>query len=993
MAVLIATFTVAIVSLLATLACYNYLAIMATNNRSDAYYLADQGMEKTLKNLETIIESGKIYANEKLRSEKAYIYDTDKVLTYNTVKSAWVDNLGNTVSPLPAGGKEYISYYEYLTSDCPTADFTKNYKRQFETYYIEFMNDQTNGIKCIDDDKNPTNGTYDNKLVSADSELIDGTKFILHPLDIANTNYASLINGTASSTTKTYIDSSPLSSGNPVNYNLDVNVTGWRVRDSKAVFVRKVYGQIGVSPWGYSSTAGGQTVTVQEDKVYSSPQWANAIASSGDVVVTDGAVNVYGDVYVNGKFPGTPNSEGKDCGGLIVGKDDGNAATPVSKKIGALTVNGNIFTNNYVHTMYPGSTINVNKRVDELGKPTGTGNANYSANIEKIYKNSVKSTYSELASNLNTDGVMNYKDKNGTIINSIFGSKQSNQDFIDYIKSTYTIQKKYGGFIYANNIQMEEDAIGTSGSSQINVAGSAVVFDNLEADGVGQITIDNNFYGFRDGVTGNDYNQSSSIIINNSQAKIYLKGRIYNAGIAYVTAKDASGAPYKTGEAISLFKNYYAYRNPLEDLQYYDEDEPDPTKRNKTFATRFFDPFNFTFFSTHPDSTDSNLRDSETFEYKYAHIFKYDEINIEDTFSEGGTAYDKNMMILNASIYNDSNINTTGDSGDMGYTRGVLVGQNTSGGNFMAIINPGTNDPPNYNGVIKKSLGSLNQGPFDWYIKDKYATLMEVKALKAIDNSAVTINDLVKDNISAISGWHVAEIYKDDANLISGVAKKNASYDANFIIANGDVSIGTDSSGHVLINYGTGTPLDAGSSTFNGIIFATGTITVSTDSNIVIDGALISSQSTNNVGVQFSGAGTKTIKYDKQKFINIFRLPNSETSAVAFKNLMTTKRGIVEMFNKLYGLNTISGFKAGIDDITADGAVTANAVTVKNSGGSDVTIDKTTEARIITAANLYEIVDSNSEMSDKTLLSSDILNNLISATGKNYKIMKWKTIQ
>ena len=102
--------------------------------------------------------------------------------------------------------------------------------------------------------------------------------------------------------------------------------------------------------------------------------------------------------------------------------------------------------------------------------------------------------------------------------------------------------------------------------------------------------------------------------------------------------------------------------------------------------------------------------------------------------------------------------------------------------------------------------------------------------------------------------------------------------------------------------------------------------------------------------------------------LNIFRLPTTETEAQNLKEMLTSKRGSVEMFNKIYDNPTgIPSFKTEI-------------------GASDK------DKKIKEVADLYEISDLSEKLSDKIILSSGIVNTLASES-KNYKILKWKTIQ
>lgn len=981
MIIIITTGTMVLITALAALAFHNYRAVKATNDRASAYYISDYGMEKAIKNIETIVQSAKIYTDEVMRANGIY------------------DSLVNDQS---------------LIND-PTR-FKTRYKEEYEKLYKKFINEQ-NGLSFLDKDSTDK----DNKYVNSDSDLASlGTGSYEELAPGSGLRYGVVIHKKTIGSDKKYLDDSV---GATEDYKLTIEVTGWRMHRNNAVFVRKTYAEVGINPWGYDDGAAlddsNLELDVNSDDVYSSPQWASALASSGDIIVKGGTVNVEGDIFVNGKNP-PPQLYGEmfigdKYGGLIVGKD--NSA-------GTLNVNGNVFSSNYVHTMYPGSRINIKARTTPLKDLGDT--YNYNRRISAIYSmidaypigapgtppetEIYDDKYSERANNLNANGSdpLNI----GSSYLTMLGRTQTNQEYIKYLKSTYHIQKNYGGFVYANSLQIERDLSGAANpvSQEISVDGSAIIYDNLETDGKGTITINNNFYGHRGGEVG--YNQSSSIVTNHIEGRIKVGQRIYNAGRAYVTAwKDTDGdnigdEPYRTAEGASIYRNYYNYRTAVTGYPY-------------STTTGFYYPFTFFDFQ--------NIVDQIT------HVFYYNEEHkTEATISQGGLNLDKNLIELNGTIYSNSNLSNT--NVDMGYSQGILMGQDNNGINFIGYIN--SSSALNYVDSFR-SQGSLLTDSFDRSIANKYLTLMETKVLKNKFGEIVTLHDLVNTS---------------DANIINRLplAYTNApsGYDANYIISNGNIRITTSGSNINIQCYDTAQQLVASYTNlpnpFKGLILSlNGKIIVDAANDIEIQGALVSAKyvwqpkmgvsldggsstytldemvndynnnhtSDDTEGIVFSGDGEKDIKYDRKVILNIFRLPTDDAKIV--KNLLTSKRGIVEIFKRVYvndGVEFyksttdtnywfelgIDGFKDAVDAYATSKNISTNGptVNVQKARGSfeNITIP---EKAIEAIANMYEIVDNDEDMSDKIAVfaDSDIIKNFASAKSKNYMIFKWKTTQ
>jgi hypothetical protein len=247
---------------------------------------------------------------------------------------------------------------------------------------------------------------------------------------------------------------------------------------------------------------------------------------------------------------------------------------------------------------------------------------------------------------------------------------------------------------------------------------------------------------------------------------------------------------------------------------------------------------------------------------------------------DGTPIYDENKMATN----------------DMGHSIGVIMGKNANNIKFMKNVTATPGDAS-----IPTALGSLSYYAHRWYIQQKYSTLMEIKSLKSDEGYALTLRDLLdQDSINKIS-----------SALGGYILSYNSEGLSNYLAADGNITITksgsnleaviTDSSNNVK---GTETfaPKSGGGSEYNLLLFATGKIVIDTNSDITINGAIISGKSitqptpeseTNTEGIEFKGSGVKNINYDRDLLLNIFKLPTENAKTI--KSLLTTKRGIVEM--------------------------------------------------------------------------------------------------
>lgn len=121
------------------------------------------------------------------------------------------------------------------------------------------------------------------------------------------------------------------------------------------------------------------------------------------------------------------------------------------------------------------------------------------------------------------------------------------------------------GDTYCESLQIEDQ----SENSTIEIGQNLYTYDDIRANGSnGQIIVNGNFYGFMDGGgSSNEYNKSSSIIINDTTSNVEVKGEAYIGGKVYIeyiyVNPEGVRIPYKTGESVSIGRNYDGYRRDL----------------------------------------------------------------------------------------------------------------------------------------------------------------------------------------------------------------------------------------------------------------------------------------------------------------------------------------------------------------------------------------------------------------------------------------------
>jgi hypothetical protein len=202
MMIIVATCAIVLITSLLNLAYHNNMQISANGKRVSSYYIADYASEKVIKNIETIVESAKISANEQIRT-----VTTEQILRNPENPSTYITG---------------ISPYDYFTKygnpstpgDIATADFISAY----ETYYSNYINTNIPPINT-------------------------GANFIPLSSDQFKTLPNAQYNVSLAQVGPTGDD----------KYKYNIKVTGKSVQNGQDKYVRKVQAQLGINPWGYDN--------------------------------------------------------------------------------------------------------------------------------------------------------------------------------------------------------------------------------------------------------------------------------------------------------------------------------------------------------------------------------------------------------------------------------------------------------------------------------------------------------------------------------------------------------------------------------------------------------------------------------------------------------------------------------------------------------------------------------------------------------------------
>lgn len=220
-----------------------------------------------------------------------------------------------------------------------------------------------------------------------------------------------------------------------------------------------------------------------------------ALTTEKDMIVEDGNVTIEGDIYAYGTQPDDP-SDADQYGGVVAGQGG---------KSGILTINGNVYTNSYVHTNADDSQMTINDGdvfCNSLVIQDGTTNCKIQVN----------------------DGVVN-----------TFDDLELNGEFavIDIDGSYYAFSEGLTAHNESSSIVINSDDIGLN--SSINISGIEVA--NHQTDLNEQIE--------------EQMGESNDIIGNDN----YTEGT-FLGGMVYINTADGT---YQTGESVSIKGNYKAY--------------------------------------------------------------------------------------------------------------------------------------------------------------------------------------------------------------------------------------------------------------------------------------------------------------------------------------------------------------------------------------------------------------------------------------------------
>lgn len=202
LAVILIMASIIIIMTMAAYSFSNYLSVKSVETKSNIYYVADYGMDKTLKNIEIITEEAKSYATEKMFSKDGL------------AQSAYEGIINAEEIQNPS-----------LTDEERSVLIDIKFKTLMTLFYIEYMNgitdsDNTTGLKKLEQDL-------------ADYTLLDpnNANSLLSPL-------------------KYKISFEPLEGPYLSTDNiLKINVFGSRFKGEKVQFERQIYAEVYLQPW------------------------------------------------------------------------------------------------------------------------------------------------------------------------------------------------------------------------------------------------------------------------------------------------------------------------------------------------------------------------------------------------------------------------------------------------------------------------------------------------------------------------------------------------------------------------------------------------------------------------------------------------------------------------------------------------------------------------------------------------------------------------
>lgn len=360
---------------LITMTVANYRLGLIKGGRNTAFYFADGAIDVALAQIEELSHRAEIAASNVVQDENADFRKSDewvkfeKWLEKNTQPEV-DDNLeGN--KPIESNGASKDSNKKvYLTVEEASALYSEAINKEFQKQYLLFLMEADHvkdDYKLIEKDEDSEDDVFvhENDMTFISSEATLNTKFLtaLQTSKFKPTGSESFDEIQAS-----------ITSIEP-EYREDDQVLRLKIQTGGKynIYNKGVEVVVDMVPPRYNYI----TVTdMVRKEMYTNDILENALTAKGDVIIVDGDVQTFGDVYALGTFKDAIANDdtGKysdsinhlNKGGVIVGynKDEDNFLNLTDGSIdltgkAALEVNGNIKTVASLKTGYTGSSINV----------------------------------------------------------------------------------------------------------------------------------------------------------------------------------------------------------------------------------------------------------------------------------------------------------------------------------------------------------------------------------------------------------------------------------------------------------------------------------------------------------------------------------------------------------------------------------------------------------------------------------------------------------
>lgn len=259
--------------------------------------------------------------------------------------------------------------------------------------------------------------------------------------------------------------------------------------------------------------------------------------------------------------------------------------------------------------------------------------------------------------NLNNEDVPKVKGKiviNGNVyaggLQRIGNEDQVNSGYVRTVVSSSEIT--ITGDLYCNSIVTDE----TARSSKIDVK-NVYISDNISLYGDNsQITVDGDLFSFEKADSPNNFNSSSSIIVDAEDAKLTLNGRVVLFGVAFIDELIDGNNIFKTMETTAINPNYSLYNFnyydiynnyfsnfKLKDATNYNMDMFDTRKSEKNIGKAFI--------------LDTLYKSKETLDFQYN--FGTNIIDVPNIKAKASDSYFPFFFVSNGRIYMSGNTNIT----------------------------------------------------------------------------------------------------------------------------------------------------------------------------------------------------------------------------------------------------------------------------------------------------------------------------------------------